>query len=210
MDIVPKTFYSPIRMSDQHQHMRIVGTTVMVALMLQPLVAQNAMPEDTEKYEIKIIRGANLVNSVKRRVATEPIVEVHDRNKKPIGGVILTFTLPQNGAGGTFTSSGSNIATVTTGANGQATMPPFQSNAQSGSYNITVSGSANGQTFSTVIPVSNAAVTFAHSTALKITIFAAVAAGVATGLAVSQSGSSNNKTSITPGTPTVSPAGIGK
>jgi hypothetical protein len=208
MDIVPKTFYSPIRMSEQHSKVRIVSATVMTALLLQPLGAQDTSPDTSEKYEIQIVRSANLVNSVKRRVATEPIVEVHDRNKKPVGGIILTFTLPQTGPGGTFTATGSNIATVTTGADGQATMPPFQSNSQNGSYNITVSGSANGVTFSTVIPVSNGGVAFAHSTALKLIIVGAVAAGITSGLVVSQGGSS--KTTITPGTPSVGPASVHK
>ena len=125
MDIVAKTLYSPIRMTERRQQIKLVSSAVVIAMLFQPLIAQ-----DAEKYEIKIIRGANLVNSVKRRVATEPIVEVQDRNKKPVGGVILTFTLPQTGPGGTFTASGSNIATVTTDATGRATMPPFQSNGQ--------------------------------------------------------------------------------
>lgn len=199
MDIVAKTLYSPIRMTERRRQVKLVSSAVVIAMLLQPLIAQ-----DSEKYEIKIIRGANLVNSVKRRVATEPIVEVQDRNKKPVGGVILTFTLPQTGPGGTFTASGSNIATVTTDASGRATMPAFQSNGQAGSYNVTVSGSVGGETFSTVIPVTSAPAAFAHATALKVTIFAAVAAGVATGLAVSRSGSS--KTTITPGTPSIGPA----
>jgi hypothetical protein len=208
MDIVPKTFYSPIRMSERHSKIRIVSATVMAGLLLQPLGAQDTAPDSTGKYEIQIVRGASLVNSVKRRVATEPIVEVHDRNKKPVAGVILTFTLPQTGPGGTFTATGSNLATVTTGADGQATMPPFQTNSQNGSFNITVSGSVGGETLSTVIPVSDAGVAFAHSTALKLIIVGAVAAGITSGLVVSQSGSS--KTTITPGTPSIGPASVHK
>ena len=208
MDIVPKTFYSPIRMSEQHSKIRILSATVMTGLLLQPLGAQDTAPDTTEKYEIQIVRGASLVNSVKRRVATEPIVEVHDRNKKPVAGVILTFTLPQTGPGGTFTATGSNLATVTTGADGQATMPPFQANSQNGSFNITVSGSVGGETLSTVIPVSYAGAAFAHSTALKLIIVGAVAAGITSGLVVSQNGSS--KTTITPGTPSIGPASVHK
>ena len=171
-------------------------------MVVAPLNAQ----ENAEKYEITIIRGANLVNSVKRRVATEPIVEVHDRNNKPVGGVILTFTLPQTGAGGTFTATGSTIATVTTDASGRATMPAFTANDQAGAYNINVSGSANGQTFSTEIPVSNAqaGAGISHATALKVAIVAAAAAGVLGGLVAARGGSS--KTTVTPGTPTISPA----
>src|SRR5260370_41547713 len=69
-----------------------------------------AQPENPEKYEIEIVSGANLVNSVKRRGASETIVEVHHRNRKPGAGVAPTFPPPPTGAGGTFTS-GSNIAT---------------------------------------------------------------------------------------------------
>jgi len=97
---------------------------------------------------------------------------------------------------------------VTTGADGQATMPPFQTNSQNGSFNITVSGSVGGETLSTVIPVSDAGVAFAHSTALKLIIVGAVAAGITSGLVVSQSGSS--KTTITPGTPSIGPASVHK
>ena len=88
------------------------GTALALLLNLAgPAVPRLAAqePENPEKYEIEIVSGANMVNSVKRRVASEAIVEVHDRNRKPIGGVILTFTLPQTGAGGTFTATGSNV-----------------------------------------------------------------------------------------------------
>lgn len=194
-------------MAEKPKHLNFASFPVIAALLVQPMLAQEPSSANPEKYEIQIIRGANLVNSVKRRVATEPIVEVHDRNKKPVGGVILTFTLPNTGPSGTFTATGSKIATVTTGPDGRATMPPFQANNQAGSYNINVSGAVNGVAFSTVIPVSNAAVSFAHSTALKVAIFAAAATGIATGLAVSRSGGS--KTTITPGTPSLGPAGAG-
>src|SRR5260370_27453454 len=116
------------------------GTAFALVLTLfGPAAPRLAAQENAERYEIEIISGANLVNSVKRRVASETIVEVHDRNRKPVAGVVLTFTLPQTGAGGTFTSTSSNIATVVTGPNGQATMPAFQANNVAASYNISVS-----------------------------------------------------------------------
>jgi hypothetical protein len=166
-----------------------------------------AQPENPEKYEIEIISGANLVNSVKRRVASETIVEVHDRNRKPVAGVILTFTLPQTGAGGTFTSTGSNLATVVTGPNGQATMPAFQANDITGSYNISVSGQVDGSQVRTQIQVTNkSAPTFAHSTALKVLLVAAAAGATVGAIVATKSGSS--KTTITPGSPSIGPAGL--
>jgi hypothetical protein len=206
MDIVTETLYSPNRMPHSRKPLlNCVTHVAIVSLLLNGTVLIGQ--EDAEKYEIKIISGANLVNSVKRRVATEPIVEVQDRNKKPVGGVILTFTLPQTGPGGTFTATGSNIATVTTDAAGRATMPAFESNGVSGSFNVHISGSANGQTFSNQIHVSNSPATAAHATALKVTIFVAAATGIAAGIAAGRSGSS--KTTVTPGTPTIGPASAG-
>lgn len=185
-----------------------VASLVIVSLMFNGMIAEPLNAQEAEKYEIVIVSGANLVNSVKRRVATEPIVEVQDRNKKPVGGVILTFTLPQTGPGGTFTATGSNIATVTTDASGRATMPLFQSNDQAGSFNVTVSGSVNGTPVSATILVTNkAAAGIGHSTALTVAIFVAAAAGIAGGIAAGRSGSS--KTTVTPGTPSIGPAGAG-
>jgi len=170
-----------------------------------PLAAQDTGQE----FQIEIIQGANLVNSVKRRVASETIVEVHDRNRKPVAGVILTFTLPQTGAGGTFTSTASNIATVTTGANGQAAMPAFQANNVAGSYNISVSGDVNGSHLSATIQATNrAGVAFVHSTGFKVLLVAAAAGGALGGVLATRGGSGGSKTTITPGTPTIGPASL--
>jgi hypothetical protein len=190
----------------------LIASGTALALLLNlfgPAVPRLAAQEpNAESYEIEIISGANTVNSVKRRVASETIVEVHDRNRKPVAGVILTFTLPQTGAGGTFSSTGSNIATVVTGPNGQATMPSFQPSG-TGSYNISVSGQVNGSRVSIQIPQSNqAAPTFVHSTSFKLLLVAAAAgATVGTILAV-RGGSSSTKTTVTPGTPSIGPARI--
>jgi hypothetical protein len=190
----------------------LISSGTAIALLLNligpatPRLAAQESP-NAESYEIEIISGANMVNSVKRRVASETIVEVHDRNRKPVAGVILTFTLPQTGAGGTFTSTGSNIATVVTGPNGQATMPAFQPTG-SGSYNISVSGQVNGSRVSAQIPQSNkSAPTFVHSSGFKVLLVAA-AAGATVGTILAVKGGGSSKTTITPGNPSIGPARI--
>jgi len=50
------------------------------------------------------------------------VVEVHDRNKRPLAGALVTFTLPNYGASGTF-ADGSQVLSVTTDA--AAELPPF-------------------------------------------------------------------------------------
>lgn len=185
------------------------GTALALLLNLAgPAAPRLAAQENAERYEIEIISGANLVNSVKRRVASETIVEVHDRNRKPVAGVILTFTLPQTGAGGTFTSTASNIATVVTGPNGQAAMPVFQANDVAGSYDIGVNGQYNGSQFSTKIHVTtNPAPAFVHSAGFKVLLVAA-AAGATVGTILAVKGNGSSKTTITPGTPSIGPAGL--
>jgi hypothetical protein len=188
------------------------GTALALLLNLVGPAAPRLAAQDSpnaEGYEIEIIKGANMVNSVKRRVASETIVEVHDRNRKPVAGVILTFTLPQTGAGGTFTSTGSNIATVVTGPNGQAAMPAFQPTG-TGPYNISVSGQVNGSQISTQIPQSNqSAPTFVHSTGFKVLMVAALAGAAAgTYFAIRGSNGGATKTTVTPGTPSIGPARI--
>jgi hypothetical protein len=185
------------------------GTALALLLSLVGPAVPRLGAQNAEGYEIEIISGANLVNSVKRRVASETIVEVHDRNRKPVAGVILTFTLPQTGAGGTFTSTSSNIATVVTGPNGQAAMPAFQANDVSGSYDIGVSGQQNGSQFSAKIHVTtNPAPAFVHSAGFKVLMVAALAgAGVGTYFGV-RGGGGTTKTTVTPGTPSIGPARI--
>jgi hypothetical protein len=169
-----------------------------------PLTTSQAVAQESpQPLRIVIIEGEDAVNNIRRRAAREPIVEVRDRNNKPVGGIILTFTLPGTGPGGTFLSTGAKLATVVTGPNGQAIMPALQVNNVAGSYNIAVSGSFQGQRFSTVIPQSNRSIPFTQSSTAKILLVAA-AAGVA--LTIVSLAGGKSKTVITSGAPTVEPA----
>jgi hypothetical protein len=67
-------------------------------------------------------------------------------NNMPIAGVVVTFSAPGAGAGGTF--GGALSATATTDADGLATSPVFTANGTVGTYNVIAS---TGSTTSTAL-----------------------------------------------------------
>lgn len=164
-----------------------------------------AQADVSSKYKLNIVRGSNLVNSVKKRVATEPIVEIRDENDRPVAGVAVTFTLPGVGPSGTFAGTNSQVATVITSANGQATAPSFTANTLTGSFDMRVSAAVQGQRLSAVIPMSNAAVAAAGiSTGLLVGIIGGLAAGAAVGAVIAtRNGGSSPRINV--GQPTAEP-----
>ena len=83
--------------------------------------------------KIVILSGDGLTNNLKKRVSTTPIVEVRDRNNKPVAGATVAFLLPANGPGATF-ANGSRLLTAVTGPNGQAAASAMQANGVAGSF----------------------------------------------------------------------------
>jgi YD repeat-containing protein len=66
----------------------------------------------------------------------------------PVGGAVVTFSAPTDGASGTF-SGGFSTVTATTATDGRATAPVFRANNLGGTYNVTatVSGLASAALF---------------------------------------------------------------
>ena len=99
---------------------------------------------DPGTLEITILDGEGALNNIRERTAREPIVEVHDKNHKPVAGVLLFFTIRQSGAGGTF--NGSASISEYTDANGRAVAHGFMPNNHTGRYVITVTAVAGAVT----------------------------------------------------------------
>ncbi len=183
---------------------------LVFVLPIALLTAQDSVP----KLNIVIVEGEGAVNNIRQRVASEPVVQVEDENHKPIGGAIITFTLPNHGAGGVF-ANGSHSLTLTTDNAGRAAARGIQLNKLNGKYEIRVTASHNGRTASaTITQVSQfaAAPVMAAKTITLLSIAAAVAAGIAIG--VTRGGNSPNAIPtaemraippviITPGAPSV-------
>lgn len=120
----------------------------------QPLRAQQKPAPDDLK--IVIIEGEGFTNSLKKRIAREPVVEVRDRNDKPVAGASVSFLLPSSGPSGTF-ANGARSITVLTGPNGRATATAMRANDISGAFKIDVTASYQGQTATTAISQTNTA-----------------------------------------------------
>ena len=182
-----------------------------------PLAAQD-QPAPS-KLNLVIVEGDGAINNLRQRVAREPVVQVEDENHRPIAGAAVVFSLPSQGAGGTF-ANGARSLTVMTDDSGRAVARGIQLNKSTGQMQIRVTASFRGQTASAVITQTVAAGGAAGAgggmSAGKIALIVAVvggaaAAGIAVG--VTRGGGSSPASIITPtpstvlspGTPAVGP-----
>ena len=157
--------------------MRILS--LLLALWL-PAIAQVA-----PMLNLVVLEGEGATNNIRQRTAREPVVQVQDENHKPVAGAIVVFTLPSNGAGGTF-ANGARTLTVISDNNGQAAARGFHPTGQ-GRFQIRVNASHNRQTASIAINQINAAIGAAGASASTgisgklIAIIAVVGAAAAGG-----------------------------
>src|SRR5580700_11698646 len=113
--------------------------------------AQDAAP----KLNIVIVEGDGAINNIRQRTAREPIIQVEDENHTPVAGAAVIFTLPGQGAGGSF-AGGSHSLSVVTDSQGRAVAHGFHPNTVQGQYQIHVTASNNGQTANASISQTNA------------------------------------------------------
>lgn len=147
-------------------------------------------------------------NNLKKGRATKAVVEVRDRNNRPVAGAYIIFGMPSSGPGGTF-ASGTQTFTVATNSAGQATVT-YTPNQLAGMFNIEVTAQVNGATVATsTIPQANlaAAAAAAGISGTTIGVIAGVAAAAAVGIGVGLSGSDSSPTP-TPVTPPPAPPSI--
>lgn len=188
----------------------------LIALPVSPAaVAQGAPP----KISLVIVEGEGAINNVRLRTAREPIVQVEDENHKPIAGAVVVFTLPSQGASGTFAGSAHTL-TVVTDNTGRAVARGLRPNNVQGQFQIHVNASYQGQTASAVIGQSNvlaaagaggaaaAAGISGKLIAVLVVVGAAAAGGAAYAVHASGGGGTATTaaaTTIAPGTGTVGP-----
>ena len=135
-----------------------------------------------------VLEGEGATNNIRQRTAREPVVQVQDENHKPVAGAIVVFTLPSNGAGGAF-ANGAKTLSMVTDNQGQAVARGFQPNGLKGRFQIRVNASHQGQTASTNINMTNAALAASGAAAgagvsAKLIVILAVVGAAAVGGAV--------------------------
>jgi hypothetical protein len=187
-----------------------------LAIVLSFLIALPALPAQTlappaqtvpTQLNIVVVEGEGTINNVRQRVTHEPIVRVEDENHRPIGGAVVVFTLPTEGATGQFGNSGKTL-TVMTDSQGQAVAKGLKPNLVSGKLPIYVTASYRGLTmtqFNEGVPGAKAGNGGGHGALIGILV--AVGAAAAGGGAYFAT--RNNKTSSPVATPTgPTPIGI--
>lgn len=191
---------------------QFLALTLLLSIFAQSNgLAHQQAGEAIKKLNIVIVEGEGAVNNARQRVARDPIVQVEDENRKPVAGAVVVFLLPNQGAGATF-ANGARSLTVLTENNGQAVARGLQANQLNGQYQIRVTASANGQTASAAIAMSNIAAVGAAAAGLGglkwlLIVGAIGGAAAATGVVLSNGGNSSpagpRPTVIAPGTPSV-------
>ncbi|MDQ2901214.1 MAG: hypothetical protein M3Y07_15660 [Acidobacteriota bacterium] len=200
----------------------VVPFFLIQALFAQVDAGQPAPPASGGVLNVVIVEGDGAINNVRQRTAREAIVEVDDENHKPIGGALVTFTLPSSGPTGTF-ANGSRILTLVTDSKGQAVMRGLHAAKASGSMPIKVSASFQGHTATATIAQTNAigaaagagGGTAAAGGLLSAKVIAIIAvigatAGTTIGLVAANSGGGGGSparmpTVLTPGAPVIGP-----
>jgi hypothetical protein len=179
-----------------------------VNLWTAPAWAQEPPP----KLGIVVVEGEGAVNNLKDRTVPPTVIQVVDENQKPVAGAAVVFFLPNDGPGGTF-FDGTRSLTVTTDAQGRATIRGIRFNRLSGQMQIRVTASSGGQTATATITQTNVGGPGGSpglSTKAKVWIIVGLVAGATVGAVLATRGGSSSSSSaaappitITAGTPTV-------
>ena len=111
--------------------------------------------------QIDILDGEGALNNIRARTAREPIVQVTDRNHKPVAGALVIFAIQPGSPSGALHRAasasfhGAKTVRVQTDANGRATGRGLTPNGQVGSFVIEVTAIADGVTATALIHEQN-------------------------------------------------------
>lgn len=180
--------------------MRLVAAGLCWVLAVQltaaPPAAQATAPA---KLNIVVVEGEGAINNIRQRTARDIVVQVEDENHRPVAGAVVAFTLPSQGASGTF-PNGAKTLSITTDASGRAVARGIRPNETVGKVAIRITASRAGQTASATVTQVNMSVPAAAkggSTGKIIAILAVAGAAAAAGAVVATR--NNSKSTPTPG-----------
>jgi hypothetical protein len=172
-----------------------------------PIQAQNLPAE----LRIVVLQGEGATTDIRQRASSDPLIRVEDENQNPVSEAVAVFSLPTEGATGTF-ANGSKTLTVSTDNRGQAAAIGLKMNSIPGKVPIFVSVSYRGLAARTVItqftvapPGAKIGESKGHGKLIAILVVLGAGAGGGAFAAIHKSGSS--PTSVTP--PPAGPTPIG-
>ncbi len=180
----------------------------LALLLAGSLPLPAAQAPTAPKLKIVILEGEGAINNVRQRTARDPIVQVTDENDRPVAGAVVTFLLPDRGAGASF-ANGAKSLSVTTDAQGRAVATGLQSNNVPGEYQMRVTASHQGQTASAVISQTNVAAAAAAGAGKLVAILAIVGGAVAGGVIAATRGDNGGSPAAAPAAPRIATVSAG-
>lgn len=180
-----------------------------LSVFLVSLLFTNLVRAQEPALRISIVSGDGARQVINQRFRTEPVIEVDDDKGKPVEGAEVVFTLPRTGPGGLF-DNGIKTLTVSTDAQGHATVHGIRVNRLKGPFQIGVTASFQGRTGTAAISQisvarANRSGAFGVSTKTWVIVTLSVLAIAGAIIAAKQfrSGPNPNVLTATPGIPTV-------
>ncbi len=119
----------------------------------------NALPDaplpESEGLTIEILDGEGALNNIRQRTAREPIVQVEDKNHKPVAGALVLFAIQSGPGGASGSVAGAASFSVRTGADGKAQLKGLKPNNLSGEFTITVTATVGALVATAIIHQRN-------------------------------------------------------
>ena len=179
----------------------------MTARTLVALLVLNlTLAAQDDSLHVVILEGDGAINNVRSPRAKEPVVRVEDAKNQGVAGAIVTFLLPDRGAGAVFGDGGSSL-TLTADDRGEAVARGLHANRLPGTFQIRVTASQGGRMAVASITQTNVD-PGAHNSSRTIAILAIVGGAAAGGAAVALRGGKaksappvQSSTIVVPGTP---------
>lgn len=174
-----------------------------------------APPEPATIRSLRILplAGDQPLNDLESRVMAPLVVQVLDRNDRPVEGAEVIFRFPLQGPTASFPDH-QNAHTFRTNADGQAAATGWMANGSVGSFQVQVTASFGNEQGSAMITMTNVTritetlkngkKSWWSSRRNKIIVIAVAAGAVAAIILATRSGSSGPKViTATPGAPTI-------
>jgi len=107
-----------------------------------------------QSLKIRVLAGMDEMNDLERRVMAPLVVQVTDRDDRPVGTAEVVFRFPITGPGATF-AGGKTSQTVRTNTDGQAAALNWMANGQVGKFQVHVNATYGNQVGETTLSMTN-------------------------------------------------------
>ena len=126
-----------------------------IAREVPPTLPDAPMPAAAEGFTIEILDGEGALNNIRQRTAREPIVQVEDKNHKPVAGALILFAINDGSGGAGATVNGALTAATRTGLDGKAQLFNLKPNNLPGDFTITVTATVGTVVLTAIIHQKN-------------------------------------------------------